>query len=122
MRITAKQYFRNIILHDLGFPAETEVIELRNYIIERLSDLKIYKSDYLYGDYINYGKSRNELILNYNSKYNIVNLYYLHFSMDLYDRFGLTSVDIKLITSPLISNILDINVNIMNSIPSVNYV
>ena len=77
--MTSKDYFRSLVLHDLGFPADDIVLELHDYITERLSNLNQYTSD-KYSDFILYGKSKDELILEYNFKYHYINLHYFNFS------------------------------------------
>ena len=57
--MTARDYFRNLTLHDLGYSADLIVIELQDYITERLSNLNQYTSkeypDYIFGNYIQTG-------------------------------------------------------------------
>ncbi len=109
--MTAKHYFRNLALQDLGFPADSDVIELHEYITERLSNLNQYTSDKYPEFIIFYGKSKDEMILDYNSKKEYINLYYDHFSRKLFNHFNLQLSDIEVIISKYVVDTLQINVN-----------
>ena len=112
--MTLKDYFRNLYLQDLGYPADPKVIELRDYITERLSNLNQYISKE-YTDYICYGKSKDELIINYNSKNMYINLYYDNFSHKLFVHFGLKYTDIEAIIISYVVDTLQIKVNIIQT-------
>ena len=61
-KITIKNYFRQLELHDLGIDADDNVIEIYNYIINNLSDFSILSGQ----DstiYINYYKNNNNVII-----------------------------------------------------------
>ena len=108
--MTSKDYFRQLALQDLGISADSKVIELRDYITERLSNLNQYTSDN-YPDVIFYSKSKNELIINYNSKKEYINLYYASFSSKLFDHFGFQYADIDAIIIPYVVDTLQIKVD-----------
>jgi hypothetical protein len=108
--MTSKDYFRSLALHDLGIPTEPEVLVLQDYIIERLSNLNQYTSKE-YPDFIFYGKSKDAIILNYNSKNEHINLYYDQFSSKSFNHFGLQNTDIEAIIPKYVADTLQIKVN-----------
>ena len=43
--MTAKYYFRQLALQNFGYPADTKVVELKNYLEENLKNLTAFTDD-----------------------------------------------------------------------------
>jgi hypothetical protein len=100
------------IILKTGIYKNQEVID---YIKERLSDLNQYTSD-KYSDSIFYGKSKDKLIFEYNSKNKYINLYNNNFSNKLLNHFNLQRIEIEAIVLNYVVDTLQIKVNYINLI------
>ena len=115
--MTTKDYFRQMALHDLGYPADPKLIELRDYLEYQLTNLNKYDiKDY--PNWIGYGKSEDNIILEYSeilmhvnflTKENNSNISYV--LLNLSDI--LSYVDPQKIIMSYIENILRIKVSVL---------
>ena len=103
--MTSKYYFRSLALGELGIQCDQKVIDLRDYITERFSNLTILSEILIF---TNYGKLPDESIFEYQSEGEYIILNYLNFGSELVNYFEISDDEINLILIPYINNALNI--------------